>query len=148
MADFSFVIPFDVAVAAATEDDTTTGIDDPVDFLLDADGDLDVSAGDVQLVSGIAGVSQSVRSHIQLVLGEWFLDESKGVDYYGQVLVRNPNLLVIGQLFREAILEAPFIGEITRLGIAFNKTTRSADVSWSAKTDFGVITQTTAAGVT
>lgn len=110
----------------------------PIDLLLDADGDIDVSAGDLAFALGAAGVVQACESALSLVLAEWFLDLAQGVDYFGKVLVKNPNLLVVNGLIRAALLAVPFVNEVVSLGVGFAGDTRTLSITWRVSTDFGV----------
>lgn len=112
------------------------------DIALDDDGDLSVSGGDLQLVSGADAIVQAVRIRLQFFRGEWFLDVDAGVPYFQDVLVKNPDPNVLQAVFRAAILETPGISELTALSIDFDRTNRRLSVSYRADTDVGEISST------
>lgn len=86
---------------------------DPIrDFLVDANNDLAVVNGDFATVAGPAAVSQGISIRVQMFLTEVFLDESIGVDWLGQILVKNPNPVVIRELLREAIADSPDVTNV------------------------------------
>lgn len=127
---------------------------DPVGRLLDADGDLDLSAGRAQFASGVTAFAQGANARILLIKGEWFLDRTVGVPY-----IENPHVTadeaLIGQTFDEAKLRraitsaiagTPGFGSLSSMAIAFDKTTRRASITWTARTAFGDVTSTVTVG--
>jgi hypothetical protein len=110
-----------------------------LDLLLDPDtGDL-VVTDDLQFARGKTGIAQRVKLSLQLVLGEWFLDQSKGVDWFGQILVKNPNVLAIRQIIAQTILGVPGVSALNSLDIAYNNQTRIGSITFSVDTDFGLL---------
>lgn len=83
------------------------------DFLQDANGDLAVVNGDFARSGGDsvdanqAAVKQAIAIRVKFFLAEYFLDESIGVDWLGQILVKNPDQVVVVELIREAIMSTP-----------------------------------------
>jgi len=59
-------------------------------FLLDQNGDLDISGNHLTLTDGIEAIRQHLKVKFQIFLGEWFLDESVGVPYFQQIFVLHP----------------------------------------------------------
>jgi hypothetical protein len=96
-----------------------------VDLKLDATGDLDLTDNEFSLVTGAEAVAQDVRSRLLFFLGEWFLDTRLGVDWFGTVLVKNPNWPAIHAMFRKVIRETPGVREVTHLTFDFNAGTRT-----------------------
>ena len=64
-------------------------------------GDLAITSKDTDLVlvEGVDEVVQQLKIRFRFFLGECLFDPSKGVNYFGQVFVSNPNLGVITNLF-------------------------------------------------
>ena len=118
---------------------------DHVGFLHDADGDLDLSTGRLQLAAGLAGAKQGVDARIRLVRGEWFLNRAAGIAYYENDYTTAAQALLgqrydegkVRREFRAAILDCPSIAAVTRLEIAFNPSTRKLTVTWAARCAFG-----------
>lgn len=118
---------------------------DPIDLLLDADGDLVISGGDAAWSSGIAGVAQGIRIALQLFRGEWFLDLDEGVPYLERDGVSADEAL-LGQrfnepkalrYFRDAIARAPGVNEIVSLSVTFDGPSRALTATWVVSTVFG-----------
>ena len=79
-----------------------------MDLALDSiTGDLDFENGDLYMVRQSAAVEQFLRQKLKLFLAEWFLDESKGVNYFDEVFVKNPRSVVIDTIFKNEILSTP-----------------------------------------
>lgn len=112
------------------------------DIALDVDGDLDISAGDLVLVSDADAVLQAVRIRLQFFKGEWYLDESAGLPYFQDILVKNPDMNVLQFLFRKAILETPGITTVNALTLSFDSAARSLSVSYRASSDVGELSAT------
>jgi hypothetical protein len=136
VADFAFVI--DAAVAAEAVDETIAYIDDPIDFLQDEDGDLDLSTGDMSFSSGLEGVAAAQRQNLQMALGEFFLDLGEGLDYYGSILVKNPNLAIVRQLVTEQLAAAPYVASVDKVALSLNAD-RELSVRCACTTDFGLV---------
>ena len=112
------------------------------DFFLDANGRLAVVAGDFALVGGatdaehIDAVKQGIRIRVLLFLGEYYLDESEGVDYLGQILIRNANPLVVRELLRQAIASTPDVTEVVGAELLVDAATREASISYEVLTAY------------
>lgn len=109
------------------------------DFLLGDDGDLAVVNGNFALVGGEtdeanqAAVKQAIACRLRMFLGEYFLDESVGVDYFGQILVRNPDPQVIRELLRQTIAGTPDVVDVVGADLLLDSPTRSASISYTVQ---------------
>lgn len=109
------------------------------DILLDAFGDLDLSTGDLQLVTGVDAIVQDLRSALRFVRGEWFLDQRIGVPYFKRedfettiLGVKNPNLAAIRGLYSRTILAVPGVLRLDSLAVLFDRAVRTLTVNFSA----------------
>lgn len=122
---------------------------DPIDWLLAADGDVSLGptyGADLKWTTGVAAVIQGIRVALQMIRGEWFLDDEEGVPYYERPGVPAADAL-IGQArfnelkaiaaFREAIERAPGVNQILKLSVSLNKATRKLSCVWAVRTVFG-----------
>lgn len=114
--------------------------DDPIDLLLDDEGDL-VLTSDLEFSTGLQAVAQGIRIRIQTFKGEWFLDLDHGVPYYQDLLGQKFNEIKARAAFRTAIITAPGVTELTTLGVTFDRQTRALEVSWEVRSIFGTITE-------
>jgi hypothetical protein len=104
------------------------------DFKLDpVTGDLDLSTGDLQFVTGADAVAQHLLVRLRFYLGEWFLDTRVGIPYYSQILVKNPNLAAIRTTYRQAILSTPGVETLERMDLEFDAATRELALDFSAR---------------
>lgn len=111
-------------------------ITEPIDLLLDSDGDLVVGT-DLSLSSGLAAIVQGVRIRTQTFRGEWFLDLDHGVPWFTDILGQKYNEIRVRAAFRDAILDTPGIASLTSLRVDFSAGTRLLTVAWEAKSEFG-----------
>lgn len=111
---------------------------DPVDLLLDDEGDLVLTSGLV-FSTGLNAVAQGIRIRIQSFRGEWFLDLDHGVPYYQDLLGQKFNEVKARAAFRTAIITAPGVTELLSLIVTFDRPTRALNVAWKTRTDFGIV---------
>ena len=99
------------------------------DLLLDKNGDLYLTpSGDISL-------TDSVR---QAILIRKF-GSLLGLPYFSEVFVKNPNIAVIEQLFREQILSVEEVVGVEDIRIQINKRLRICTVIFRAQTTQGAI---------
>jgi hypothetical protein len=106
------------------------------DFLLGDDDDFVVRNGDFAMATDKVGIKQSIDIRLSFVRGEWFLDESIGIPYYEVIFVKNPSLVVVREVFREALDDTPGVLEILALDVGYDGN-RIASVPWIVSTDLG-----------
>ena len=115
------------------------------DLLMDMDpasptyNDLKIVNGDLSLADGDAAIRQRLLLSLQLFLGEWFLDTTKGVPYYQFILVKNPNLDLVEATIKNVILSCPGIVELTDFEFGYNNGLRTLSVNFDAKSTNGTI---------
>ena len=103
-----------------------------LDILLDPGGDLAVSAtGDISLTES---VRQAIIIRIRWFLGEWRLGPLLGLDYWGTVLVKNPNLVKVRQAIRDEILSVEEVTGVNRVDLKADAAKRQLIVSYEAVT--------------
>ena len=107
------------------------------DFGLDDDGDEYADATGLAMTGDLPGIKQQVTLRLGFFKGEWFLDEDAGVPWYEEIIVKNPNLLRIREIFREAILSVAGVEEITFLDLLFATYSRTLSVNFKASTNLG-----------
>lgn len=117
---------------------TPTQPTNPVDLLLDNDGDLLVDAGHIYFSSGLRAVAQGIKIRLLSFKGEWFLDLDHGVPYWQDILGQKYNETKVRAAFRDAILAAPGVNKILELEVEFDGATRAVNVWWRVQTIFGV----------
>lgn len=106
-------------------------------------GDLDVSGGTLHLTSGTEAIEQSIKIRLQFFKGEWFLDPTAGVDYFGEVLVKNPDTNAVAALFRAKILETPGVASVDSLKLDYDSQARTLSITFTGTDDTGALLQGT-----
>jgi hypothetical protein len=72
-------------------------------------GDIDISSGGFATIEDGEALGQQIKTVWQTFLGEWFLNTESGVDYFGKILVRQPNETQIKQELRRITLAIDFV---------------------------------------
>ena len=99
---------------------------------LDADGDITHA-----ILSGDDAICQTVKCELRFVLGEWFLDVSKGIPWFpnDNATVRPimgvcpADLAYAEVILKAAILAVEGVATLVSFDLQFNHTTRAATVS-------------------
>lgn len=100
------------------------------DVLLNACGDIDLTAGRLTIVGGVDGIRQRWLIYIRTFLGEWFLDQSIGVPYYQRVLKKAVSRNNLKQVFKIATLEVPGVLQVLSVIVdSLDTATRQAEVT-------------------
>lgn len=102
------------------------------DLLLDDNGDLDFSTGDLKL--GIS-VSQCIAIRLKYFLGEWFLDLDKGLPYFQQVFVKPADPTGVAGLMRKTILDTPGVSAVTSFDYEFDNVSRTLTLTFAVIVD-------------
>lgn len=112
---------------------------DPVtnDIVLTSDGDLSI-------IGGVPSIVQDIRQTVLQFFGEWFLDETVGVPWFDNILVKNPNLPAIRAIFREAISDVAGVLDVVRVDVNLDKSSRVASITFTVTTDVGELVETIA----
>ena len=113
-----------------------------IDFALDAkEHDLIFKAGDFLAIDNAERVAQQIKIQLLTFLGEWFLDTTHGVPYLEYVLVKNPNIELIRQIFREQILSVDDVKSVESIDVDYDAQTRVMKLEYGATTEYGLVTR-------
>jgi hypothetical protein len=107
------------------------------DFLMTADGDLDVSGGLSLTSSLVESTAQRLRIKFRFFEGEGLLDPRSGIPYYDKILVKNPNLAEIKRLFHTVLLADPAVESVESIDLEYSRSGRSLAVTFSATLNDG-----------
>jgi hypothetical protein len=94
---------------------------------------------DLELLTGLEYYAQKIKIKLLFYLGEWFLDTSLGVDWFGVVLVKSPNLITIDNLLKITVTEEPFVIKIDKWKTTFDKPNRVLTIVAQIETDEGTL---------
>lgn len=85
----------------------------------DTTGDLQVRTGRWVLVGGIESIRQDLQQHFRLFLGEWFLNQNKGVPYFQQIFSqKNAPFSLIESIFRAEALKVRGVLKVVQLHLS------------------------------
>lgn len=100
---------------------------------------LDAVGGDQTMVYDEDGILSDLKSAWQEIKGEWYLDLNEGVDWFGKVFTKNPDLGDIAQEFIRVALLVPGITDATFDVGSIDRATRQLTASYSATMDTGQV---------
>jgi len=101
------------------------------------DDDLDITGEQLSIVNGDDAIIQHLLIRLRFFQREWFLDLRVGIPYYDSILIKNPDLIVIRAIFRQAILSTPGIQSLNSLTTSFDAAARKLTVEFEAVKDDG-----------
>jgi len=103
------------------------------DLKLSASRDLDLSTGDLQLVTGLDGIQQEIGIAFRLFQGEWFADTRVGIPYFSKILGARPlSQNVVRGVYRRAALLVPGVETVDEIDVELNGETRAMSISLEA----------------
>ncbi len=103
------------------------------DLALNERGDLAISeTGDISLTESIR---QIVLIRLRWILDEWRLGPELGFPYFEDLLVKNPNLDLIGQLIKEEILKVEQVNDVKITSVSYNSQLREFNISFDYSVD-------------
>jgi hypothetical protein len=102
-------------------------------------GDIVITNGDTPLVDGKLAILQDVLTALKTFKGECFMNTSIGIDYFGQILVKNPKQDVIDAILINAIVQVPGVTQLNKYGFASNFLTRQLTIAFELATVDGIV---------
>jgi hypothetical protein len=101
------------------------------------DYDLVIENNNLVLIGGRDEIAQVLRNELAFFYGEWFLDTRKGIDYFGDILIKNPDPAKIDAIFKNKILSSPGVIELLKFNLELEN--RNLRVTFEASTIDGII---------
>lgn len=112
--------------------------------LLVVNGDL-VLTSDVE-AAGTNPVLQDIIQSLSMFQGEWFMNNSEGIPWFQQILIKNPDLSKIDAIIQNVIAGRPGVEAILNYSSKFNSSNRSLTITFRVRTTTGTIDYTGAFG--
>ena len=100
-------------------------------------GDLDTENGDIAFVTGADAVAQHCSIRLKTFLGEYWLNLNVGIDYFGKILVKNPNMNVVQSIFRKTILTTPGVISLLSFSMDLDRASRAMTIEFRANSTEG-----------
>lgn len=107
------------------------------DVLETAAGDIDLTLNDATLCIGTQEVKQRITQRLRCFKGEWFLNEELGIGYFEEVFVANPNVNIIGAIFKREISATPGVIKIKAFALNIDRALRTLSVTFSVQSTEG-----------
>lgn len=101
--------------------------------------DLYFEDGDLVIINEVDYLQQKIGIKLKFFYQEWFLDTTKGVDYFGMVFIKNPNLNAIDNMIKITILEIEEIIELLEYTSSYNIPSRILSINFKVNTIYGEI---------
>lgn len=105
--------------------------------LLLLDGDLVLTADADS--RGANNILQNILQRMSFFLGEWFLDNTQGLPWFQQILVKGPDQSKIDAIFQNAIMGTPGVTQLLSYTFTPNTTARTLNVTFVAMTTSGKV---------
>lgn len=94
---------------------------------------------DLLMISGPERVAQDLKIALLLFLGEYFANNAVGIDYFGSVLVKNPDRVLIESIFRAVASDVRDVTQVLYLNLQVERKLRKLGVAIMVQTPYGVV---------
>ena len=109
-----------------------------IDLKLDTEThDVVVTDGDLELVADGAEVAQSCKIRLWFILGEWILDVSRGLDWFGYIFPVYTSIDQKNTRIKKMIRETEGVRAIKEYTIAIDPVNHASQIDFSVDTEFG-----------
>ncbi len=98
--------------------------------------DLDFSTGSLIIIDEKEELAQRIKVSLQTWLGEWFLDNSAGVDWL-TLMERGTNIIKVKTEIQVNILQFEEVTQIQDFKVTFDNASRRFDISGKIFSIFG-----------
>lgn len=110
-----------------------------MDIKLGEDGDISLVNGDAQTTSiGAEDLAQRLRIRLNTFQGEWFMDNTLGIDWWNRVMGKNRSKMAVDALIQDSILKEPDALQIVSYTSSIS-TNRKFSCSFRVRTENGAI---------
>jgi CRISPR/Cas system CSM-associated protein Csm3 (group 7 of RAMP superfamily) len=87
-------------------------------------------------------LTQVVRHELSLFLGEWFMDNTKGIPYLPASSRKSAHRVLLETAIRAKIISVKGIKRLTQFTPQYDKRERLLQIYFLAETEFGTMTST------
>lgn len=104
---------------------------------VDTSFDMTFGYGLANFARDSEAVAQAVRTRLQLLFNEWFLDTSAGVPYLQQGMVKPANLPLIESMVKQTIVDTDGVAELRSFTMSLDRETRRLTIAATVATIYG-----------
>lgn len=105
---------------------------DRKDCLMDVYGDLYLAGGDIVKTDSIR---QAILIRLRWFFKEWQYGPQYGVDYFGTVLVKNPNKTLVLRMIADVIMSVDGVSRVQDLKLIINRKDRIGEITFRVVVD-------------
>ena len=84
-------------------------------------------------------IVQKILIRLQWFDREWYLDTSKGLPWFTDILVKNPNMPLIDSLIKAKIVGTPGVRGLIAYESSYNNATRALTIDFQVQADTGAL---------
>ena len=99
--------------------------------------DLAVEQKDLVIINDSDELTQHIKIVLQFIQGEWFLDTTAGVDYFGKIWVKNPDISEINREIKRKVLQIEGVKSFISYSSEYRSSERSFFVNFRVNTIYG-----------
>jgi hypothetical protein len=111
-----------------------------IDIKLDpTTNDLSYNGHDLELLTDVDALVQSLLIRLRTFYGEWDLNTSIGVRYFEDIMVKNPDLGKVESLLKAEILSTPGVNSLLSFDLIYDAKARTAAITFTCDSTFGVV---------
>lgn len=96
---------------------------------------------DLEFVSGIDYIVQALKIRLLLFSEEWYLDTSKGLPWFTDILIKNPRMEVVDALIKQKIVSTPGVVGLLSYSSTYTNATRSLAITFTVEADEGQLAE-------
>lgn len=104
-----------------------------------ATNDLELIDSAITFTEGARATQQRLQVRAKIFAGEWFLNDSIGIDYYSDILLKDPDVSVIETILVDTALSIPRVEEVTAVNLEYISGERALAGSVEVRTRDGLV---------
>ena len=116
------------------------------DILLDSSGNRVLVNGEYGFADGIQAVKQGIQVRALLYLNDVWYDLDLGVPYLENILIKNPNRIVVKAEIGRNIALTPDVTNVVAVSLEVDPLTRHAAINYTCNSTLGTVTGTVTTG--
>lgn len=129
--------PAEPSICIEREEERGIGL---IDLKLTLDThDLYWNDGDLEFTFGSCWLRQKIAIKLRFFYQEWFLDTVRGVNYFGVVFVKNPDINAIDNMIKITVLEIEEVLEMLSYQSTYNSALRKLSTDFKVNSIYGEI---------